>query len=87
MFAPVRTNQAFGIGALYLLEGEGHPATLVLVRVGGTKADGDLDLSLGSRGGLAGTVDTLKLSASLFCCYPDAGPTSRATKTPPIFMH
>jgi len=87
MFAPVQTNQAFGIGALYLLEGEGHPATLVLVRVSGTKADGDLDLSLGSRGGLAGTVDTLKLSASLFCCYPDAGPTRKATKTPPIFMH
>jgi hypothetical protein len=33
------------------------------------------------------TVVSAKLGASLFCCYPDAGPTRKATKTPPIFMH
>jgi hypothetical protein len=88
MFTPVQINQASTIGGLYLLvTHDVGRTTLVLTRTSGTRADGNLDVSMGKLGVLDVPDVTLKLAASLYCCYPDAGPTRQATKTPPIFMH
>jgi len=91
LFDPAQTNEAFTTGGLYLLVTHGVSlggrTMLVLARTSSTRADGDLDLSTGRLGVLDVPVGTLKLAASLYCCYPDAGPTKLATKTPPIFIH
>ncbi len=91
VFHPAQLNQASTTGGLYLLVTHGvalgDRTTLVLVRTSSTRADGNLDLSTGQLGVLDVPVGTLKLAASLYCCYPDAGPTKQATKTPPIFIH
>jgi len=90
MFSTVHSNQAYAVGVLYLLtlrQGAGAEPTLVLARTSSTRADGDFDRSVSSEEALGGIVGSLKLAASLYCCYPDAGPTRPATKTPPIFIH
>ncbi len=86
-FPPVHTNQAFTLGSLYLIDTNGAGrTTLVLTRTTATRADGNLNLSLGTLGVIGVPVNALNLAASLYCCSPNAGPVRDPTKTPPIFI-